>query len=85
MLNSDHKEEMAKDKQVKLRAVRDALEDAKTVFDDRVAKLKEKLKRKREPEVKTENVAPDCATKNLPGATPPPNVVQKSPGPMMMM
>ena len=85
MLNSEHKEEMLEAKRVKLRAVRDALEDAETVFDDRVAKLKERLKRKREPEVKSENVAPKCETQKLPGATPPPPVVQNTSGPMMMM
>ena len=76
---------MAEAKRVNQRATRDALEDAETVFDDRVRKLKERLKRKREPEVKSENVAPKCETQKLPGATPPPPVVQNTSGPMMMM
>ena len=68
MLISEHRSELDDAKKDKRRAVKDALEDAETVYDDRVEKLKQRLKRQRVEEVKSE---PPQPTLPPPAATPP--------------
>jgi hypothetical protein len=70
MLISEHRSELDACKKAQRRAVKDALDDAETVYDDRVDKLKKRLKRQRVEEVKPEppqpTLLPPAATLPVP-------------------
>ena len=79
MLISEHRSEMDDAKNDNRRAFREALQNAETVYDDRVDKLKQIFKRQRVDPVKTEKDVLDSKILPLAAATPPvPGVVPQA-------